>query len=210
MIDNNTLLYLRGDSFEDLSLNPMKTTIEGNCEIVDDRMLFTDNGYIKIETTEKLSGDFTFEWWSNINVLDTINAFVNRTTPNYYLIGHRASNTNYLATWIGTVADNWNIITQHQFNSAIPIGTDNHYAYVRKGSTYYTFFNGKLVSTKTASAVSLGLNGVLIGDSKSMSMWNVRISNVARYTSDFTPITDVPPPVTLLPNDCCLNDVIKR
>lgn len=192
MIDSNTLLYLRGDSYNDLSLNPMTfthTADTANIYLENNKIRFNNPGEsFKLQTSSTIAGDFTFEWWCNIESIVGYNMFTNRATPGCFIISHRTAEVDYLATWMGTAADNWNVITSHQFG--VPTyNTDVHYAYVRKGDQYYAFVNGQIVSQITGGALTLGLNNVGIGTSSIQKAWNIRISNVARWDSNFVPPT---------------------
>jgi hypothetical protein len=192
MIDSNTLLYLRGDSYNDLSLNPMTfthTADTANIYLENNKIRFNNPGEtFKLQTSSTIAGDFTFEWWCNIESIVGYNMFTNRATPGCFIISHRTADVDYLATWMGTAADNWNVISWHQFG--VPTyNTDVHYAYVRKGNQYYTFVNGQIVSQITGGALTLGLNNVGIGASSIQKAWNIRISNVARWDSNFIPPT---------------------
>ena len=192
MIDSNTLLYLRGDSYNDLSLNPMTfthTADTANIYLENNKIRFNNPGEsFKLQTSSTIAGDFTFEWWCNIESIVGYNMFTNRATPGCFIISHRTAEVDYLATWMGTAADNWNVIASHQFG--VPTyNTDVHYAYVRKGDQYYTFVNGQIVSQITGGALTLGLNNAGIGTSSIQRAWNIRISNVARWDSNFIPPT---------------------
>lgn len=192
MIDSNTLLYLRGDSYNDLSLNPMTFTHTADTASIyleNNKIRFNNPGEsFKLQTSSTIAGDFTFEWWCNIESIVGYNMFTNRATPGCFIISHRTAEVDYLATWMGTAADNWNVIASHQFG--VPTyNTDVHYAYVRKGDQYYTFVNGQIVSQITGGALTLGLNNVGIGTSSIQKAWNIRISNVARWDSNFIPPT---------------------
>ena len=188
-LDNNTILYLRGDSFTDISLNPKTLTQGSNISIVDNKINMNNptKGLI-LSTTETLGGDFTFEWWANIKSTTNLNTFVNRGTPGFFLVGHWADSKSSVSNWVGTGigSTTWDVISG-QFLDNSNINKDTHYAFVRKGNTYYSFKDGKLISQQDASVVSLGLNNSSIGDTSSQSLWNIRISNVARWTEEFIP-----------------------
>lgn len=78
-----------------------------------------------------------------------------------------------------------------------PIGTAsknqwNHIAFVRSGTTTYIFLNGSQIATVTNSASiqidRIGdVGSVGVGYSPLGYISNVRISNIARYTANFTP-----------------------
>ncbi|MBR1988413.1 MAG: LamG domain-containing protein [Clostridia bacterium] len=78
-----------------------------------------------------------------------------------------------------------------------------HIAQVRYGNNFLLFLDGTLVSSKTASELGSsatssigGTSAIRIGSGPDWDGWpwvgkmaDVRLSNVARYTSDFTPLT---------------------
>lgn len=191
IIDSNTIFCLRGDSYLDISSSPMTTNSnqENFPAITNKQLVFTgnttDSSFI-FGTTKTLPGDFTFEAWFNAQSYEGFNLFANRATETCFIIGHRTATETRIGTWIGP-KDTWGKPSAHYFGS-ITMNTNNHMAYVRKGTTHYTFLNGKLISTVTVSSPpTLGLNNFNIGQTANFKVWNARISNVARYTADFTP-----------------------
>lgn len=188
ILDNNTFFYLRGDSFLDLSPVPKDISDTTGIQIVDNKISFSSNNGLLLTTTAMLDGDFTIEWWSNPSTIDSLNSVENRVTETCFLFGHRTSNVSYLANWVGA-KDNWNVISSHQFGN-VTLNVDTHYAYVRSGNKYYAFKNGVLVSTMTGTIAKLGLNGTRIGPLSTQKMWNIRLSTVARWTTNFTPPTE--------------------
>ena len=73
--------------------------------------------------------------------------------------------------------------------------TDYHVAFVKNGNNYQGFLNGTSQGTNTDStSIFTNSNTVKIGArnlANSLNGWikEVRISDVARYTSNFTPAT---------------------
>lgn len=189
-IDENTVLYLRGDSFLDLSFNniPVSHSNIDRFYIENNRIVSNaGDGSVSISTNLNLPGDFTYEWWVNIDSHVGLNTFLNYATSHYYLIGHYTSTDGPYGCWIGTEVHNWNILGAQELG-APPLNTDTHYAFVRKDGNYYVFRNGVLLNTTTAQIVSMGLNGMTIGNcSGKQQLWNMRISNVARWVTNFIP-----------------------
>ena len=189
-IDKNTLLYLRGDSLNNIAPGAITMNTSVNAPTISNNKLIfngssTHTEAYSINTSLTLSGDFTFEAWCCADVIDGFNLFANRVTETCFLVGHKTSSADYIANWIGK-KDSWDVLSSHSYG-LIPLNINNHFAYVRKGTTYYAFLNGTLIGTRTASAVNLGLNGTNIGQQSIFKLWGVKISNVARYTDDFTP-----------------------
>ena len=191
IIDSNTIFCLRGDSYLDISSSPMTTNSnQANFPAITNKQLvFTGNttdSSFTFGTTKTLPGDFTFETWFNAQSYDGFNLFANRATETCFIIGHKTASETRIGTWIGP-KDNWGQPSAHYFGS-ITMNVNNHMAYVRKGTTHYAFLNGKLISTvNVSSPPTLGLNNFNIGQTANFKVWNARISNVARYTADFTP-----------------------
>lgn len=191
IIDNNTIFCLRGDSYLDISSSPM-TTNSNQADfptITNKQLVFkgdTTDSSFTFGTTKTLPGDFTFETWFNAQSYDGFNLFANRVTETCFIIGHKTATETRIGTWIGP-KDGWGKPSAHYFGS-ITMNVNNHMAYVRKDTTHYTFLNGKLISTvDVSSPPTLGLNNFNIGQTSNFKVWNARISNVARYTADFTP-----------------------
>lgn len=191
IIDSNTIFCLRGDSYLDISSSPM-TTNSNQAKfpaITNKQLVFTGNtneSSFIFSTTKTLPGDFTFEAWLNAQSYEGFNLFANRATETCFIIGHRTATETKIGTWIGP-KDAWGKPSAHYFGS-ITMNTNIHIAYVRKGTSHYAFVNGNFVSEVTVSSPpTLGLNNFNIGQASNFKVWNVRISNVARYTKPFTP-----------------------
>lgn len=191
IIDSNTIFCLRGDSYLDISSSPMTTNSnQANFPTITNKQLVfkgnTTDASFTFGTTKTLPGDFTFEAWVNAQSYEGFNLFVNRATETCFIIGHRTATESKIGTWIGP-KDNWGKPSAHYFGS-ITMNVNNHIAYVRKGVTNYAFLNGKLISTVNVTLLpNLGLNKFNMGQTSNFKIWNARISNVARYTANFTP-----------------------
>ena len=64
-IDNNTVLYLRGDSFTDLSPNPK--TITNNGVVIEGKNLKFGNGYLTSSNPFSNLDEFTIDFYINLN-----------------------------------------------------------------------------------------------------------------------------------------------
>lgn len=146
----------------------------------------TAAGYTQVAASLALTGDFTIEGWCNR---------LNSSTGMTWL-----SSYPEIAKW---QIQNWGSSTYPQVDIqggivgtstiANPINTFVHFAISRSGSMIRFFVNGNIGATVT-SAADLSCSGILIGDGPngdnpiSPCCWeNIRISNTARYTENFTP-----------------------
>lgn len=143
-------------------------------------------GHILVSKSLNLSGDFTIEGWCmRLNKADGMTWLSASTT---------------VATW---QIQNWGSTTHPSFDlSGLVVATSSienpantwiHYALVRSGSTVKMYLNGVEACSSTSSD-DLSCSGLMIGNGpnetnvESPCCWeNIRISNVARYTSNFTP-----------------------
>jgi hypothetical protein len=132
-----------------------------------------------------LTGDWTFEGWYRINsaVTETV-LFRLHNSSDSFQANYGILNSKIYTFQGGTTAGSITLST----------GTWYHLAYVRSGNTVNLYVDGTL---DTSRPYSLNLaNAILrfsgIGfDNYSLNGWSdeIRISNIARYTANFTPST---------------------
>ena len=205
-IDENTVLYLKGEDFTDSSLynkpiTNVGATINSNgkvnsgIELAKTRVNI-DRGMEGVD----LSKDFTIDWWEYSTGATTGSGLIltrTVTNSNYarcFLIGHGGTKL-YAGTSSATTS--WNIFNAVDVKDKV----DNvwvHWAFVKKGTKYTTYKNGVEFWTTTNSSVF----GALEGDKLCLGAWidasnvslgynaiidNFRISNIARWETDFTP-----------------------
>lgn len=145
--------------------------------------------YLAISDTAAMdfgTSAFTLDWWER------------RTASGGYSIARTFADTfpAYICTgdtwFVSSDGANWNIATGQ---SAGPIVLNQyvHKALVRSGNNFYAFHNGLLQATWTsalglfAAAVAVSVGAGQSGNYLTGNMDEVRISNVARWTSDFQP-----------------------
>lgn len=146
------------------------------------------------------AGDFTVECWARSNALPS-NAYQSiigkRANASVYgpfaMMVRNTGGANYLTTVISTNGSAWQIAT----DSLITISTNTwyHFAIVRQGNNFMSYFNGSLVGATQASLTLWNNNtvGVVVGATVNGEYWNgwideVRISKgIARYSTSFTP-----------------------
>lgn len=184
-IDNNTVLYLRGDSFEDLSLNPKVVTNNG---------VSLDNNCFKFGASKRLVinsddvfafgiGDFTVEMEVFLTNYSESDLFV--------------SNNNYRDFYFninpsGKLRFDTTVTTQYS-TSTILLNTWSNVCISRKDGTVYMFINGKLQNNAlnngniTMTSPRIGYHDAYTSDKIEGNIRNIRVSNIARYVKDYVP-----------------------
>ena len=187
-IDNNTVLYLRGDSFTDLSPNP-KTITNNGVTISDNCLEFGTAKRLIIGSSSEFafgSGDFTVEVDAYLTAYSESDIFVsnNNFKDFYFNVSKGNSKLRFDATY-----------DPHYSENTVPLNTWNHLCVTRKDGIVYLFINGKLEFTGTNNS-AIAMTSPRIGyhddypeDKITGKLKNIRISNIARYTEDFTPPT---------------------
>lgn len=142
-----------------------------------------------------MSGDFTIELWFNADSL----------TRAQYLIGNRWSGSYISGDWtfwhspsgsqLQVASPNWKTIPVNASGN-YTAATWNHLAVVRSGTTVTAYINGVSKGTATSSATLCATNKKLVigsydqtgatTDSMLGYIDEVRVSNIARYTANFT------------------------
>lgn len=198
-VDENTVLFLRGDSFDDLSANPKivtnnSTTLHSNksfhFDANTDNLLVTEP--VASDFDNVLAGDFTIEFEGYLldyTTFGTPFGFINDTNRGLYM--HYTSSN--VAAYFGKGASYTDCDIAR--NSAFPLNTWHHLAIVRRGNTGYMFIDGVCVNTRDISTLYTDVTELLIGtlNNGNTSCWwngyirNFRFSKCARYTENFTP-----------------------
>ena len=208
--DENTLLLLHMDGtdastfFEDDNGVRSKQGVSaiGNAQIDTAQSKFGGSSYLGDGSSDNLSipdlripqtGNFTLEcWFRPANTGERFDLIATNTTGE----GRTFCNTttsNQIQAFIGTTVGNL-LLTSTTTYSA---NTWYHYAFVRNGNNYYLFLDGNLEASETVGTNrSIAQVAVLIGarpsfgnDAMNGHIDEVRISNTARYTANFTPST---------------------
>ena len=191
-IDNNTLLYLRGDSFKDLSPNALSLNVVGNPLIKTDSFRFNStNKYIQIDSPIlTFNSDFTIEYF--IKFYDTHSyqpIFICGQAYNEIFDNSHYSNRLDFGGGVGGTG-------MHPPIHDAELEVWYHFAVVRKNGVLTAYRNGikfgnSFSSTFTPKRVLYGINRDPYYPNNwcNISLKNFRISNIARYTEDFTPPT---------------------
>ena len=163
---------------------------------------FPGNGYLGMPNSADFefgTGDFTIECWM----------YLTKDQDNRSLFGTDASGSNsgcqiefvsadeHIATYDYDLEGNWNEVTKS--NKPIPLGKWIHFAYVRESLAFYLYIDGvRQSSTGFTSSNAVGhSSGPYWGKHRNNSsrylddvyLDQMRISNNARYSVNFTPPT---------------------
>ena len=202
-IDNNTVLYLRGDSFRDLS--PSKIDIVNNGVTIIDNSVkylnFNGNGnFLNVDKSviyDYIINDFTIEFYVKSN-----------TTSRQMILmldddvsGNGTQETismNLMSNIINVTFRNTSNNIFKLSSSAVDFTSSvRHVALVRSGNLLSIYIDGINVGKQTISGslfmqnapLAIGRYGNYNGVFFNGIINNLRISNIVRYTEDFTPPT---------------------
>ena len=140
------------------------------------------NKYSKIiSNTTGITRDFTIDFWArhttytSAGIVLSVNGYDMCTVYPYY-------STNTARIHINSSMGGSATVDTTKFN---------HFAVVLRDSRPYFFINGKLVFFKDSpySSPTDELNLRVVSDSNPMFIDELRVSNIARWTEDFTPFT---------------------
>lgn len=157
-------------------------------------MYFNGQAYLKTSEIIPVNGDFTVDWWEYCtgNSATRFAQSVNGGCGGICAGG--SANINSL--YISSTGSSWNISSGSvMFNTAL--NTWVHWALVRNGNTWTTYRNGiKFAQITGVGTIFTNSSGLVIGsflyDANHYFVGYIdefRISNIARWTEDFTPPT---------------------
>ena len=152
------------------------------------------------------SNDFTIECWIRPDAVN-VDTFGNGTatgifgsTLQEYVIFVSSANAK-LGAYMSNNGSAWNIFSGHAYGSALSANTWHHVAMSRASGVTKVFLDGSAISDfQTSNLTSISSNAINIGSDigtgSGSQSWGLdgyidsfRVSNNARYTSDFTPHT---------------------
>lgn len=198
-IDNNTVLYLRGDSFSDLSLYN-KTLSNNGCIIEDKSIKINAGNYINIDYDSNLldvgTGDFTVSF--NFKPINQM--------TNHFIIAHQWANNNTGYAWGMRIYNNQLMLlvnsgsesVTYYSSDSIQLNSFAHYELCRKNGLVMVFINGKKIASfnYTGSLLSstnryISIGKIVRGTIGNLEGFlnNVFISKKCLHTEDFTPPT---------------------
>lgn len=191
--DENTLLLLHGEDFTDSSIYSEQITNTG-CTLSDSgkfgkAISFTNLN--KLETVEQIfdiNGEFTIDFWFNQREKKAYATFIGGTkTGTFKIILSNGipvfqvhGKTSYYSSFVDTRLNTW-----------------YHFALTGKNKTYSMFVDGVKKNTFTYTGnisndilrIGLNVSQNNVGSIEGL-MDEIRISNVVRWDSDFTPPTE--------------------
>lgn len=201
--DANTLLLLNCNNFKDSSIYN-REILNGNTSLSDNgkfgKCLNLDGAGYKLRTPMTPfnfgSGDFTFDFWFKLKSSKSNAVLVNAGTINTWRYGYQISLDDPGRESILLVfAPNPSAIRIEVSYDKLKEGF-NHIAFTKQGSTMYAFYNGVKMSDLNASSIPNSIEPYLSIGSHSNGDGGMdcyidefRISNIARWTSNFTPPT---------------------
>ena len=218
-IDSNTLLMLHMNGtdgstvFTDSSPYARPITVGGNAQIDTAQSvfggasgLFDGTGdYLTVADSADFAfgtGNFTMDWWVRFNVVGTAVFYGQDSGADVIYVQYQSSPS----------AMNLQIYASAALKVALtapwtPVaGVNYHVALVRNGSVFTFYVNGTSIGSVTDSDAVPNIAapvyiGMQVTTSKPLNGWmdEYRISNVARWTTSFTPPTAEYAPVVVTP-----------
>lgn len=201
--DNHTLLLI-SDTLEDrvgghsitnngVELSTNQSKFGGSS------LYFGGNQYLTINDVSLCngSGDWTVDWWeyrtAAIGNTGTISRNGNNDNYSGLLLGYVDSIDGTLKFYASNNSSSWNMVDS--MASGFPtLNQWIHRCVVRSSNTFYAFENGILKGSANSSetfSFTKPINiGYYLGGCFSGYMNEIRISDIARWTADFTPPTE--------------------
>lgn len=186
-IDNNTLLNLHFNNFEDSSIY-MSDVVNNGCDISIGgkfgKCLNVNQSYFSITKNITLnSNDCTIDFWINPSKFDGTYSY--HISPEMDIMSYSNNNIEVKLFNTGLV-----------YNTPLSLNTFSHIAIVCKNNVVKLFVNGKLVANKSISnaSVTFSKGKKLFFYQNGQTAHNpvckvdeFRISDIARWDNDFTP-----------------------
>lgn len=204
-IDNNTLWYLRGDSFNDISINNATiTNVNSTLDTTNKCIHIAGNGVGIEMPAMSYTGDFTIETWFMLTAVPWngnaagfgsplltpkhISDGVGNNQP--FITIKNGSSSNYVGDKVA-FSDHGSSTPVLQSTTSIAFNQWYHVALVRSSGTMSLFINGvkeataSYTKTFTITYPKIGcINNAEY--SQGLKIKNYRVSNIARYSSNFT------------------------
>lgn len=202
--DENTLLLLHGEDLTDSSMYEKSIENQGvsissnQSKFGKKSLYFNGNSRLLIpEAVDFGSGDFTIDWWEWCVSGGSRFSSVYATGSNIYggiLLGYEGDSTYISAA----LSDGWKIARDIVMMS-VTSSSWVHWAFVKEASFLKSYRNGSLFAMITVNApiyysetfpMAVGGYRVSYPDPFCGYIEEFRISNVARWTENFTPPTE--------------------
>jgi len=188
------LLHFGGSTFIDSSSSSRTITASGSPQISTAQSMFGGSSlYLDGSSTLtwpglSLSGNYTLEAWLRLDDLGDRALFGGSTYGNVQVLRFfYAAGSNTLFTYV-----NGAVFSNNGTLSGVTANTWFHLAQVRNGTTVVDYINGVAVQTNSSFTTGLSLDTLGAGYQGSYNFFKgyideVRISTIARYTTNFTP-----------------------
>lgn len=208
-MDSNTKLLLRFDgTIEDNSLNRVPITNNGVIASTTQSKFggysgyFNGGQYININSSDlpDFNFDWTIDWWEYRTQTYNDTASVFNLTNGVYnsdrgiLVGYTMNSS--ISVYIASPTTQWDIASGASMGSVL-VNQWVHRALVKNGNNYYTFQNGSLITTFSSTLsirtdLTVGSIGNYANGLRYLFAYvdNFRISDIARWTSNFTVPTE--------------------
>lgn len=193
-IDANTVLMLHCEDYTDSSKNNLSLATSGSVSLVDgkfNKAFYLYGGYVR-GSYALGSGDFTIDFWikrlANSNYWNRICTCGEDSTTGGWYLDFQGGGTNKIRMCTTGGSSGYLCDTE-----AFQLNVWTHIAYVRKSNLLYLFKNGSLITTSetnanfTSNVFYLGYDGYGAGSPLYGYLDEFRISNIARWTENFTP-----------------------
>lgn len=209
--DKNTLFLLHGETLEDSSFYAVPITNNG-VQVSTEQSKFGGSSFYFSGSKSYLSfpasvtdfgeSDFTYDWWE-FPVLTTASAFCNQNVaPTGIVMGYNGKGLKLNSDYS---APGFDLVNDPSAFSSKEAGVWTHWAVVRYKNTINVYKNGTRIYSKDIGSVSLKINTAQlarIGTNPGLNQFfngyidEFRISNISRWTEDFTPPTEPYQPYT--------------
>lgn len=205
--DENTLLLLHGEAFEDSSMYARSISNSG-VAISSSQKKFGDaslyfNGGSKILIASAIdfaSKDFTIDWWEYCTASSNGTRFSSPWTETTQLDGGFLIGYQGLYVFAQTAPGmSWDLVSNAPLVS-VTLSEWVHWAVVRSGTTFISFRNGVRYNSVSINPGNIHYDAsrpMAVGDYRQFDanyftgyIDEFRISNIARWTENFTPPTE--------------------
>ena len=160
--------------------------------------MFDGTGDCLLNTdTYQFTIGLTIEFSCRFNTVGVVQTLVHVGTANNFGIQFQLSATNYISVYISSGDASWNINSTASSTTVIVVNTWYHVALVWTGTTYTLYVNGLTERTFSSSVAPAASSRLAMGGRHNSNpgydqyiignMSELRISDVARYTANFTP-----------------------
>lgn len=213
--DDNTVLLIHGDTdikddggdrsavvltaYNDVEISTDNSKFGGSSMYSPGGTQMASADYIEGTLNHDIgTGDFTVEWWTKWETTGATNMFSLTDTSLNVGFEMRLDNpANWRFYEHANGGSTFNLVLQSSNQIYAYQANWNHFAWVRSGTTITVYVNGVAAATtgtystdlRDATVLHVGA-GIKTGYASMVGyMDEVRVSNIARYTSNFTPST---------------------